>query len=128
MPRTRKVPALPENIRTIDDVRRFFEYLYAVDSVSFHPDDRFFRDGKVQYVDRGGNPTYTPAEAKLRDRLMSESWGVLGRADVDIYCFAMWIAHRLGYQETPDPQFCPPFPASVLPPAGPKAWSPRRKR
>lgn len=120
-------PRLPKEVRTVDDVREFFTHLYAVDDVSFHPDDRFFRDGEVQYVDREGRPTYTPAAAKLRDRLMSQSWRVMGEAGVDIYCFGMWIAHQLGFQERPDPEFCPPFPISVLPPMGPKAWSPRKR-
>jgi hypothetical protein len=119
---------LPKQVKTVDDVRQFFVYLVAVDNVAFHPDDSFYSSGEVQHVDHQGKPTYTVAEAKLRDRLMRQSWTALGEAKIDIYCFAMWIGHELGYSEEPDHEMCPPFSVEILPPSGPRAWSPRKKK
>lgn len=121
-------PRLPKEVKDVDDVKDFFTYLYLIDNVSFHPDDSFYWKGKVQYVDRQGNPTYTVSEAKLRDELMSQAWKVLDRTDIDIYCLAMWIGYHVGVSDEPDPEICPALPVSVLPPIGPRAWSPRKPR
>lgn len=76
---------LPEKISTPEDIVRFFLFLDRVDNTSFHVDDRFYGHGRVQYVDRDGDPAYTPAEAKLRDRLMQQARNVAARKGLDIY-------------------------------------------
>lgn len=96
--------ALPGAVESLEDAVDFFAYLYEVDRLSFHPDDRFYREEtrKVGYVDREGRPSYTVAEARLRDRLMAEAWDATGREGVDIYALAMWVAWQLGHWDQPE--------------------------
>jgi len=87
---------LPKRVSTPEDIVKFFLYLDRIDRTSFHPDDRFYSDGRVQYVNRYGAPSYTVPEAKLRDRLMREAIDVATREAFDIYDIALFItAHGM---------------------------------
>lgn len=84
--RKRHAITLPENILGREDIVRFFLYLDRVDRTAFHPDDRFWTpEGGVQYSGRMGDPAYTVAEAKRRDRLMEQAFQVSSREGLDIY-------------------------------------------
>ncbi len=88
-------PRLPARIYTEADAREFFKYLYQVDRVSWHPDDRFWDEDTISsrylnYMD--GTPLYTRAEAQKRDRLMAEA----RELDMDIYDVAMDVGRELG--------------------------------
>lgn len=111
---------LPERIRTPADIVRFFMYLNKVDRTSFHPDDRFFSEGEVQYSTRRGEPAYTPEEAQLRDRLMDEVWEVATRHNLDPSEVAIWVTG------TDEP--VPPWveKAMAMEPSR-KAWNPRKE-
>jgi hypothetical protein len=93
--------ALPTEIKTREDVVRFFTYLYTVDSLSFHPDDPFWdydndRCGYSRIA--SGEGCYTYEEASLRDRLMREAWAVSNapRIGFDIYRVGMAVGGALG--------------------------------
>lgn len=97
-----KSPTLPKVIEYPADVARFFAYLYLVDGTSFHPDDSFFRYGKVQYVDEAGKPFYTHVKARIRDRLMKQSREILDQTKIDIYEVGLWTAAILGVHDDPE--------------------------
>ena len=89
----KRLPMLPETIESPSDILEFFGFLTRVDGTAFHPDDRFWDEDteQVRYVDRSGNPAYTPEQAQLRDRLMAEAFEVAAREDLDIYELGLWV-------------------------------------
>jgi hypothetical protein len=82
---------LPDRVETPEDMVRFFMFLDRVDRTGFHPDDRFYSDGRVQHTNREGLPFYSVQEAKKRDRLMSQSWEVAHQESLDIYEVALFV-------------------------------------
>ena len=81
-----------DRLRTLDEVKAFFEYLVKDLSVSFHPDESFHET--VDY--KTGEPTFSDADADILDNLMNDassgcvsegkdiyelSWEVLRKAD-----------------------------------------------
>jgi hypothetical protein len=83
--------AMPEVIRTKEDIATFFAYLYIVEHTAFHPDDDF-----GEYVDREGKATYTKKEAATRNRLMQQAWKVSKANGLDIYEIALWVGALAG--------------------------------
>lgn len=79
----RPILKFPSVIRTISDVELFFKCLVWCEGVSFHPDEPF-----SFYVDLKGRRTYSADEARVRDRLMSQSFEVCRRTGADIYKLA----------------------------------------
>lgn len=69
------------HIATVKDVEVFFNHLLEERKVSFHPDDDF-----ADYVNmETGEPTFTPDEVLLYNRLMDESFEVCEKNNVEIY-------------------------------------------
>jgi len=88
---------LPREVRTPKDVATFFKHITRVESINFHPDERFHTYGSGD--PRGAwRVAYTVREADLRDRLMEQSFTVCSMNGLDIYCMAMWAL------ETADPR------------------------
>jgi hypothetical protein len=68
------------NIKTIKDVTAFFQSLYDLYDVAFHPDDCF-----GDYVDNLGNPTFTDEEAIVLDETMEKCFFLCDKIGVDLY-------------------------------------------
>lgn len=66
------IPSFPDRIERFSEARAFFNWLRS-EGVLFHPDDPF-----ENYVDSTGQPSFTPEQAKLLNRVMRESFAVLG--------------------------------------------------
>ena len=72
---------LPTNIKTIQDVKDFAEYIKVVEDAAISPDDSF-----SEYVNyKTLESTYTKDEAESRDKLMEQCFSVCEREGVDIY-------------------------------------------
>lgn len=112
-------PILPKSIESLADAIQFIVYLYLVDRLNFHPDNRF-----ETYYD-GGRAFYTPEEARLRERLRREAWEI-----ADLYSLSIWVAAWFGYYPTSDLEDAPPEVLTILKKGfGTKQdWSPRNKR
>jgi hypothetical protein len=67
-------------IKTIDDVKAFFRQLLDED-LNFHPDTPFedYIHGETR------KPTYSIAEAAIRNKLMEQSFDVCEEVNIDIY-------------------------------------------
>lgn len=73
-------------IKTLDDVTEFVVQLVA-EGLNYHPDDDF-----ENYINiETGEPSYTPVEAFLRNRLNTQCFEVCESADADIYDISMEI-------------------------------------
>lgn len=96
-------PKLPEFIRNEKDIRAFFKYLYVVDSLAFHPDEKFetygHYDDQQKWI-----PLYTRKQAREMNRRMAWAWELVGDRIFDI---ALQSGELWG-----------------LGPRGPKDWSP----
>jgi len=68
------------NIKTPQDVAKFFMELVFDRSINLHPDDDFF-----DYIDREGNPTFTEDEAKQLNKEMETSFKVCYEHKRDVY-------------------------------------------
>lgn len=69
-----------KKIRTIDDVKTFFEQLLE-ESLNFHPDTPF-----EDYINmETGKDTYTISEAAIRNELLDKCFKVCRKNKVDIY-------------------------------------------
>jgi len=80
-----------QEIKTVDDVRTFFNELYA-DGLSFHPDDLF-----ENYVHgETGKPFYSEEESKLRNTLMAQAFEICEKENVDIYEIVLDISMKNG--------------------------------
>lgn len=75
--------ACPTEIRSLDDAKTFFRFLYLVEKLAFHPDERF-----ANYVDENGKRLYAAAKARELDRLMAQTFEVCD----DPYAVAVEIA------------------------------------
>ena len=72
---------LPTNIKTIQDVKDFAEYIKVVEDAAISPDDSF-----SEYVNYATlEPTYTIEEAGKRDKLIEQCFSVCEHKGVDIY-------------------------------------------
>jgi hypothetical protein len=71
-------------IKTVQDVKDFFNCLLTVDKTAFHPDDNF-----KDYTDKSGKPSYTPAAAQINNKLMDICFDICRAAKEDIYEIAM---------------------------------------
>ena len=72
---------LPTNIKTIQDVKDFAEYIKVVEDVAISPDDSFIEYANYKTLE----PTYTKKEANKRDKLMEQCFEVCECEGVDIY-------------------------------------------
>ena len=73
--------AIPfETIASIDEVKKFFNWLFFDAHVIFHPDNRF-----EVYTDRQGNPSFTESECKQLNHLMDQCFAVCSDEGVQIY-------------------------------------------
>ena len=67
-------------MKTLDDVVAFFRCL-EMEGLVFHPDTDF-----NDYVEIGtGKPTYTPAQAKVRNELLNRCFEICSDEEFDIY-------------------------------------------
>lgn len=69
-----------QSIKTLDDVRTFFQQLLE-ESLNFHPDEDFERYINVETKEN----TFTKEEAELRNRLMDEAFVVCEHNKICIY-------------------------------------------
>lgn len=69
------------NITTIQDVKDFAYYLVNIEHVNFNPDEDF--RSYINY--KTHTPTYTEAEAIIRNNLMEQCFNVCKRYSFDIY-------------------------------------------
>ena len=69
---------------TVAEIVEFFWWL-SKNGVSFHPDDDF-----NDYVDRDGNPSFTPYVAECINEIMNTIWDGLDHKD-DIYTIGMAV-------------------------------------
>jgi hypothetical protein len=91
---------LPRKINGPKDVARFFNHITEVESINFHPDERFHTYGRdVRGV---WKPAYTTRQADARDELMNAAWAVCAEYGLDIYCMAMWSMYRATGAGAPD--------------------------
>jgi hypothetical protein len=92
-------------IRSPEDVTEFVKLLVA-EGLNYHPDDDF-----ENYVNmQTGDPSYTPAEALLRNQLNDQCFEVCEAAGADIYNISMEIFLK----ETGLDEFIP-LPSQALP-------------
>lgn len=79
------------HITSLIDVASFFEHLLNERKVSFHPDDDF-----AEYVSNvTGETTFTAQEVEVYNKLMSESFEVCNKEDVDIYSIGLTSMRKL---------------------------------
>lgn len=116
---------LPDRVETPEDMVRFFMFLDRVDRTSFHPDDRFYSDGRVQYVNREGLPAYSVPEAKRRDRLMSQSWEVANQEGFDIYEVGLFVTGSPDHRIEMAPEWLRKAFSETLKESKRKHWDPR---
>jgi len=82
--------SLPTSITTIDDVREFFNYLYLVEELLFHPKYDF-----GEYIDSETNkPAYTAKEARERNILMHKCFEVCSENDFNIFTVALEVYRK----------------------------------
>ncbi|MEN2434931.1 hypothetical protein AAH994_05920 [Weeksellaceae bacterium A-14] len=67
-------------IKNINDVKVFANYLVEVENLSFHPDDDF-----NDYITSEQKPFYSKSEAELRNKLMNDCFKVCNKNNLDIY-------------------------------------------
>lgn len=72
---------MKENISTVADVSAFFKHLVEVESLNFHPDERF---ENYIHIDTG-LPSYSKEEVELRNRMMERCFEVCEQAGTEIY-------------------------------------------
>ncbi|WP_345955273.1 hypothetical protein [Mucilaginibacter sp. PAMB04168] len=92
-------------IKTLEDVKEFVHQLMA-EGLNYHPDDDFDNYVSMQT----GDPSYTPAEALLRNQLNDKCFEVCEAAGADIYDISMEIFLK----ETGLDEFIP-LPSQALP-------------
>jgi len=89
---------IPEIITTAD-VRTFFNELLA-EELNFHPDTPF--SDYIKYETK--EPTYTDAEVRLRDELLTQAFDVCESVGEDIYELCIEIFMRDFYAAYPPEQ------------------------
>jgi hypothetical protein len=78
---------MKENISTVADVCAFFKHLVEVESLNFHPDERF---ENYIHIDTG-LPSYSKEEAERRNRMMERCFEVCEEAGEEIYSIGLEI-------------------------------------
>lgn len=79
------------SVTNLTDVVSFFEYLLFERRLSFHPDDDF-----ADYINiETKEPSFTPSEVELFNRLMDEAFSVCNNAGVEIYTIGLATMRRL---------------------------------
>ncbi len=68
-------------VKTVDDVRTFFNHLVTVDTLNFHPDGDFTAYVSVET----GNPSFTEPQAAHYNTLMDAAFTVCETEGADIY-------------------------------------------
>ncbi len=72
-------------VKTVDDVRAFFNHLVTVDTLNFHPDGDF-----TSYVSHEtGSPSFTEQQAVHYNTLMDAAFTVCETEGADIYALGM---------------------------------------
>lgn len=85
-----------QEIKTVDDVKIFFEALLA-EGLNFHPDDMF-----ETYVHRDTiEPFYSDQESFVRNALLAQAFEVCEKEDADIYELCLDIFMRDFYKMYP---------------------------
>ena len=89
LPDTTRRPVLDaaRSLRSVDDVRRFFEALAGAD-IAFHPDEPL---AEVVLGDTGA-PCFTTEEAAELDEAMEVCHALAAAAGVDVYELALSVA------------------------------------
>ena len=67
-------------IQTIENMEQFFKELILVENLNFHPDEDF---RNYVHVDTG-LPSYTEAEAEVRNRLLDQCFDICEKLQADI--------------------------------------------
>lgn len=85
--------AIPfEKIDSVEDVRKFFNWLYFDAHVIFHPDNRF-----ETYVELGkGTKSFTDTECKQLNGLMDQCFDVCMDEGEDIYEIGLEVSKHYG--------------------------------
>lgn len=79
------------HITSLKEVVLFFEHLLNERKISYHPDDDF-----AEYIsNETGEVTFTAQEVEVYNRLMSESFVVCTKEDVDIYSIGLSSMRKL---------------------------------
>lgn len=76
-------------IKTVEDVKVFFQLLHNKYQVAFHPDDDFKDYVSIANDER----TFTNEEADYLNKLMNVSFEICERNGVDIYLIGLEISH-----------------------------------
>lgn len=69
------------HIKSVEDVKAFFNHLVDERKLNFHPDDDFA--DYISYEDK--TPSFTKEEVSVYNRLMEESFDVCNNYNMDIY-------------------------------------------
>lgn len=70
-----------DHISTVEDVEMFFDHIVKERKINFHPDNNF-----EDYVCiETHEPSFTPDECKLYNRLMEDCFCICDQTNVDIY-------------------------------------------
>ena len=70
-----------DHITSVKDLETFFDYLLLDRKLNFHPDDRF-----ENYINlETKEPSFTPSECELYNRLMDEAFDLCEKKGADIY-------------------------------------------
>jgi uncharacterized protein YxjI len=80
-------------MKTVDDVREFFQSLVA-QGVSFHVDDDF-----TTYTNKDGSPCFAAEEGKALNTKMEEAYAICDAAGVDIYAIGCEVLTSV-YKDT----------------------------
>ena len=79
------------HIKTVRDVKAFFNHLAFDRNLSFHPDDDFAT--YVHYL--SNRPVFKEDEIKMYNRLMNESFVACEKADYDIYEIGLQVMRKV---------------------------------
>lgn len=70
-----------DHINTVEEVEAFFDHIVKERKINFHPDNNF-----EDYVSiETHEPSFTPEECAIYNRLMNESFAICDQSNVDIY-------------------------------------------
>lgn len=69
------------HIKSVEDVKAFFNHLVDERKLNFHPDDDFA--DYISYEDK--TPSFAKEEVSMYNRLMEESFDVCNNYNMDIY-------------------------------------------
>ncbi|MCQ2212282.1 MAG: hypothetical protein MJZ36_01445 [Bacteroidaceae bacterium] len=70
-----------DHIYIVEEVEAFFAHIVKERKINFHPDNNF-----EDYINiESHEPSFTPSECSIYNRLMDECFTICDQANVDIY-------------------------------------------